>query len=165
MQKVPLIVVIVLVCRSIVYSEDGPTIHSRDISACPRAVIGSLGLPLGTVVDVVGKWDRQTGKPGGTLKSERLVFTVSSANGKALEDSVDFHARFVRFVDPTDSRDLPDNSSVRYRVFEGLETEGIPDDAYEYDSPVAKSFPFGIYSTLHIVTNLSGKASATREVK
>ena len=114
-------------------------------------LLGRLQKPLGTIVEIRGKWMVTVDNAETVHKSTNSVFSVIEINGRDLQLPVEFNGRFVYFLDGSLKATSSAPTIVRYRVFEGIETGGIPNDAFDGDAPYADPLPFGLYSSLTII--------------
>jgi hypothetical protein len=151
MQRLQEVAAIVLCVSSTAFAEDNflKTVRTTELNRS-TIVVGNLGFALGTVLEVEGRWSVPDDESKDIRKSLNRVLSVSTVNGKLLDQNIVIPERFITFVFPVTRSVIDNRSSVRYRVFEGLVCAGYPKDAFMGESPIQETLPFGVYGTLTI---------------
>ncbi len=90
-------------------AEEPTTLVSVEDIGKKVALIGRLGQPLGTTMEVKGTWRM----PDIRVKDYSPRFTVSHVNGKALKKPVEFNVAQIEAVSRRDTNAVPDARSER----------------------------------------------------
>lgn len=126
------------------------TVSFADVKSGRTKIVGRLGIPIGDVAVISGKWsvDRPRGKD-----STGVGFVVDTVNGKKLSADIVFrdpHIYKYTFAKGVHEKDGLNQSLL---VFEAIRFEGLPDAVFIRHGVRLRQAarPPGYYSTLVIV--------------
>ena len=128
------------------------TLHVDDVAEGRVTLIGRLGVPVGTVVEVEGVWQKPSGKQ---VKFQDYSLTITAVNGNDVENDIAFEGELDISRVMGSNKDYKELKKLKkFRAFESFAYEGIPDEAWdERGSPVA--YPrVGYFSRIHILPDL-----------
>jgi hypothetical protein len=112
------------------------------------ALVGRLGQPLGTLIEVKGTWHKpEILAPYNAVKDSSLRFTVSHVNGTLLKSPVELHVAQVKAVYHGGRNGRPsvakavEGASWTLRAYERGRFEGSPENWYEVEGTYPAQSP------------------------
>ncbi|MFO0916068.1 MAG: hypothetical protein U0795_24130 [Pirellulales bacterium] len=127
-------------------------------------IIGSLEVPLGTIVDVVGVWQAPDSE---ISKDSSLRLHLKSIDGKPVPDRTTFSLECVRPVMATTKLPVPKaGQEWALRVVESARLEGFPAAVWqEFGETVQQKYGYTFVNELHYLTVRIDGVDAYRQKK
>jgi hypothetical protein len=157
-QKLPLVLkchllLLAFLCYAVVYlpnaySQNKPAgnmVELVELQNGNQYITGKLGVRIGTVVRITGKWHAPEKSNIITKDSPKRRFEILTVDGNRIDQKILFSEGDIMTIA---NRDVHTITETTFMAYESCEYEGVPAAAYDHVRPTSQRGPFTLHSKL-----------------